>query len=196
MGVTEHYHIYLSFSNKKILVVIQHQIKSKYSTSENYRWQGKFFNARLFFVVLGVQNWVPIEHGHIYRIINTCDNTTQYEINPSHFSRENYLNASLFVLLFVFFFFLDLVFFFGGGGRGLGLGLFFWGGGAGIQCNATLTQSIALRSAIVGRENSIAGGLFVLFCLFVLFFCVFYFIFIIFLGEGVDFAFLGVVDGV
>ena len=28
-GVTEHYHIYLSFSNKKILVAIQHQIKSK-----------------------------------------------------------------------------------------------------------------------------------------------------------------------
>ena len=27
MGVTEHYHIYLSFSNKKILVAIQHQIK-------------------------------------------------------------------------------------------------------------------------------------------------------------------------
>ena len=72
-------------------------------------------------------------------------------------------------------------------GRGLGLGLFcvfFWGGGAGIQRNATLTQSIALRSAIVGRENLIAGGLFVLFfCLFV-FFC-FYFIFIIFSGEGV-----------
>ena len=71
----------------------------------------------------------------------------------------------------------------------MGLGLFclcvffFWGGGAGIQRNATLTQSIALRSAIVGRENLIAGGLFILFfcCCF---FC-FYFIFIIFSGEGV-----------
>ena len=84
VGVTEHYHIYLSFSNKKILVVIQHQIKSKYSTSENYRWQGKFFNARLFFVVLGVQNWVPIEHGHIYRIINTSDNTTQHNMKSTH----------------------------------------------------------------------------------------------------------------
>ena len=74
------------------------------------------------------------------------------------------------------------------GGQGVGVGFvlfFFWGGGgAGIQRNATLTQSIALRSAIVGRENLIAGGLFVLFfCLFV-FFC-FYFIFIIFSGEGV-----------
>ena len=70
----------------------------------------------------------------------------------------------------------------------MGLGLFclcffFVGGGAGIQRNATLTQSIALRSAIVGRENLIAGGLFVLF--FGLFFFGFYFIFIIFSGEGV-----------
>ena len=71
----------------------------------------------------------------------------------------------------------------------MGLGLFclcfffVGGGGAGIQRNATLTQSIALRSAIVGRENLIAGGLFVLF--FGLFFFGFYFIFIIFSGEGV-----------
>ena len=70
----------------------------------------------------------------------------------------------------------------------MGLGLFclcffLWGGGAGIQRNATLMQSIALRSAIVGRENLIAGGLFVLF--FGLFFFGFYFIFIIFSGEGV-----------
>ena len=82
MGVTQHYHIYLSFSNKKILVAIQHQIKSKYSTSENYR--ASFYNARLFFVVLGVQNWVPIEHGHIYRIINTSDNTTQRNVKINH----------------------------------------------------------------------------------------------------------------
>ena len=102
------------------------------------------------------------------------------------------MNASLFVLLLFFRFS-----FFWGGGQGVGVWFVLLGvGGAGIQCNATLTQSIALRSAIVGRENSIAGGLFVLFYLFVLFFCVFYFIFIIFLGEGVDFAFLGVVDGV
>ena len=91
------------------------------------------------------------------------------------------MNASLFVLLFV----LLLLFFscfFLGGGLGLGLGLlFFWG--AGIQRNATLTQSIALRSAIVGRENLIAGGLFVLFfCLFVF---LFLFHFYYFSGEGV-----------
>ena len=68
-----------------------------------------------------------------------------------------------------------------GGGQGVGVGFVVFGG-AGIQRNATLTQSIALRSAIVGRENLIAGGLF---CFFVcLFFC-FYFIFIIFRGRGV-----------
>ena len=62
---------------------------------------------------------------------------------------------------------------------GLGL-LFFWG--AGIQRNATLTQSIALRSAIVGRENLIAGGLFVLFfCLFVFFVFI---LFLLFFGGG------------
>ena len=106
------------------------------------------------------------------------------------------MNASLFVLLLVLLFFLDLVYFWGGGAGGWVWVCFLGVGGAGIQCNARLTQSIALRSAIVGRENSIAGGLFVLFCVFVLFFCVFYFIFIIFSGEGVGLAFLGVVDGV
>ena len=75
------------------------------------------------------------------------------------------------------------------GGRGLGLGLFFGGGGAGIQCIATLTQSIALRSAIVGRENLIAGGLFVLFCLFVLFVLCFLFYFYYFFGVGGWFSF-------
>ena len=90
-----------------------------------------------------------------------------------------------------------MFFFWGGGGAGGWGWICFLGVGAGIQCNATLTQSIALRSAIVGRENLIAGGLFVLFCLFFLFFFVFfYFIFIIFSGEGVGLAFLGVVDGV
>ena len=74
----------------------------------------------------------------------------------------------------------------GGQGVGVGFVLFlFFGGGAGIQRNATLTQSIALRSAIVGRENLIAGGLFVFF--FCLFFFIFFFLFyfIIFSGEGV-----------
>ena len=46
--------------------------------------RASFFNARLFFVVLGVQNWVPIEHGHIYRIINTSDNTTQRNMKSTH----------------------------------------------------------------------------------------------------------------
>ena len=55
-------------------------------------------------------------------------------------------------------------------------------GGAGIQRNATLTQSIALRSAIVGRENLIAGGLFVLFFLFGFFWFLFYFYY--FFGGG------------
>ena len=63
----------------------------------------------------------------------------------------------------------------------MGLGLLFFGG-AGIQRNATLTQSIALRSAIVGRENLIAGGLFVLFfCLFVFFVFI---LFLLFFGGG------------
>ena len=71
--------------------------------------------------------------------------------------------------------------FFYGGGRGLGLGLlFFWGGG--IQRNATLTQSIALRSAIVGRENLIAGGLFVFFFFVCLFFG--FILFLLFFGGG------------
>ena len=158
--------------------------------------RASFFNARLFFVVLGVQNWVPIEHGHINRIINTSDNTTQRNMKSTHRTSAEkiiWTQGCLFCCLFCCCF-LDL-FFLGGGGRGLGLGLFFGGRVAGIQCNATLTQSIALRSAIVGRENLITGGLFVLFCLFCLF-CVFYFIFIIFSGEGVGLAFLGVVDGV
>ena len=72
----------------------------------------------------------------------------------------------------------------------MGLGLFFGGGGAGIQCNAMLTQSIALRSAIVGRENLIAGGLYVLFCLFVLFF-VFFILFLLFFRGRIWFSFFG-----
>ena len=60
--------------------------------------------------------------------------------------------------------------------------VFFVGGGAGIQRNATLTQSIALRSAIVGRENLTAGGLFVLF--FGLFFWFLFYFYYIFGGGG------------
>ena len=68
-----------------------------------------------------------------------------------------------------------------GGAGGWGWVCCFFGG-AGIQRNATLTQSIALRSAIVGRENLIAGGLFVLFfCLFVFFVFI---LFLLFFGGG------------
>ena len=80
----------------------------------------------------------------------------------------------------------------GGGAGGWGWVCFLGvGGGAKIQCNASLTQSIALRSAIVGRENSIAGGLFVLFCLFALFFLCFLFYFYYFFGGGGWFSFFG-----
>ena len=78
----------------------------------------------------------------------------------------------------------------------MGLGLFclcfFLGGGvggAGIQRNATLTQSIALRSAIVGRENLIAGGLFVLF--FKMFFFWFLLFLLFFQGKGLVELFWG-----
>ena len=162
--------------------------------------RASFYNARLFFVVLGVKNWVPIEHGHIYRIINTSDNTTQRNVKTTHHTSAEkiiWTQVCLFCCLFCCCFF-SFNFFWGGQGVWVGFVLFmffFLGGGAGIQRNATLTQSIALRSAIVGRENLIAGGLFVLFfCLFVFF--GFYFIFIIFSGEGVGWAFLGVVDRV
>ena len=43
-----------------------------------------FLMQDCFFVVLGVQNWVPIEHGHIYCIINTSDNTTQCNMKSTH----------------------------------------------------------------------------------------------------------------
>ena len=100
------------------------------------------------------------------------------------------MNASLFVLLFVLllFFRFSLCFFFGGAG-GWGW-ICFLGVGAGIQSNATLTQSIALRSAIVGRENLIAGGLFVLFVFFLFFLCFFILFLLFFQGRG-RFSFFG-----
>ena len=104
------------------------------------------------------------------------------------------MNASLFVLLFVLLLFFSFNFF---GGQGVGVGFvlfvfFLWGGGgggAGIQRNATLTQSIALRSAIVGRENLIAGGLFVFFLFF--FFLVFILFLLFFRGRGLVELFWG-----
>ena len=164
MGVTEHYHIYLSFSNKKYLWPFNIKLNPNTALRRTIIGRASFFNARLFFVVLGVQNWVPIEHGHIYRIINTSDNTTQRNMKSTHRTSAEkiiWTQVCLFCCLFCCCF-LDL-FFFGGGAVGWGWVRFLGWGGAGIQCNATLTQSIALRSAIVGRENLIAGGLFVLF---------------------------------
>ena len=140
--------------------------------------RASFYNARLFFVVLGVQNWVPIEHGHIYRIIYTSENTTQRNVKTTHRTWQRKLferKFVCFVVCFVLFCFFFFCFFFGGGGREFGLGLFvFLGGGAGIHATATLTQSIALRSAIVGRENLIAGGLFVLLFWFLFYFYYFF----------------------
>ena len=115
----------------------------------------------------------------------------QCENNPSQF-RQRKLFERKFVCFLVCFVVVFL-FFFWGGGRGLGLGLgfvLFWRG-AGIQRNATLTQSIALRSAIVGRENLIAGGLFVLFV-----FLVFILFLLFFQGRGLVELFWGVVDRV
>ena len=97
--------------------------------------------------------------------------------------RQRNLFERKFVLLFVLLLFF-LVFW--GDWQGVWV-VVFWG--AGIQRNVTLTQSIALRSAIVGREILIAGGLFVLFfCLFV-FWVLFYFYY--FFGGGGWLSFFG-----
>ena len=102
------------------------------------------------------------------------------------------MNASLFVLLFVLllFFRFSLCFFFGGGGRGLGLDLFFGGGGWNtVQRNVNAIHRTS--ECYSWQRNLIAGGLFVLFCLFVLFFCVFLFYFYYFFGGGGRFSFFG-----
>ena len=104
------------------------------------------------------------------------------------------MNASLFVLLFVLlllFLVLILFFvFFWGQGVGVWFGGFFLGGGAEIQRKATLSQSIALRSAIVGREN-FDRRWFVLFCFFVCLFFWFLFYFYYFFGGGGWLSFFG-----
>ena len=157
--------------------------------------RASFITQDCFFVVLGVQNWVPIEHGHIYRIINTSDNTTQRNVKTTHCtSAEKIIWRQ--VCLFCFLFcccccFSFIYFFFFGGGRGLGLGLFcfVFYGGARIQRNATLMQSIALRSAIVGRE--IWSQVVCLFCFFVCLFFWFLFYFYYFFGGGGWLSFFG-----
>ena len=85
------------------------------------------------------------------------------------------------------------MFFLGGQGVGVGFGAFFWGGGAEIQRKATLSQSIALRSAIVGRENFDRRWFvcFVLFCFFVCLFFWFLFYFYYFFGGGGWLSFFG-----
>ena len=96
--------------------------------------RASFYNARLFFVVLGVKNWVPIEHGHIYRIINTGDNTTQRNVKTTHHTSAEkiiWTQVCLFCCLFCCCFF-SFNFFLGGAG-GWGwvcfVYVFFWGGG-------------------------------------------------------------------
>ena len=84
VGVTEHYHIYISFSNKKYLWPFNTKLNPNTALRRTIDGRASFYNARLFFVVLGVKNWVPIEHGHIYRIINTSDNTTQRNVKTTH----------------------------------------------------------------------------------------------------------------
>ena len=85
------------------------------------------------------------------------------------------------------------IFFLGGGGQGVGvrfvLFCFLWGGGARIQRNATLMQSIALRSAIVGRE--IWSQVVCLFRFFVCLFFWFLFYFYYFFGGGGWLSFFG-----
>ena len=97
-----------------------------------------------------------------------------------------FVSCFVVVVLVLFFFFWG-----GGGGRGLGLGLFcfVFYGGARIQRNATLMQSIALRSAIVGRE--IWSQVVCLFCFFVCLFFWFLFYFYYFFGGGGWLSFFG-----
>ena len=154
-----------------------------------------FITQDCFFVVIGVQNWVPIEHGHIYRIINTSDNTTQRNVKTTHRTSAEkiiWTQVCLFCFLFCCCCFSFIFFFWGGGGRGLGLGLFcfVFYGGARIQRNATLMQSIALRSAIVGRE--IWSQVVFLFCFFVcLFFWFLFYFYYFFGGRGLVELFWG-----
>ena len=174
-------------------MAIQHQIKSKYSTSENYNWQGKFFNARLFFVVLGVQNWVPIEHGHIYRIINTSDNTTQRNMKSTHRTSVEkiiWTQVCLFCCLFCCCF-LDL-FFFGGGAVGWGWVRFLgWGGG----CWNTVQRdvnAIHRTSECYSWQRKFDRRWFVCFVLIVCFvFLCFLFYFYYFFGGGGWFSLFG-----
>ena len=81
------------------------------------------------------------------------------------------------------------------GGQGVGVGFvlfmfFFGGGGAGIQRNATLTQSIALRSAIWQRKFDRRWFVCFVFLL-VCFFLVFILFLLFFRGRGLVELFWG-----
>ena len=139
VGVTDHYHIYLSFSNKKYLWPFNIKLNPNTALRRTVDGRASFYNARLFFVVLGVQNWVPIEHGHIYPIINTSDNTTQRNVKTTHRTSAEKFFERKFVCFVVCFVVVFLVLIFFWVGRGLGLGLFclFFFGGGGLEYNAT-----------------------------------------------------------
>ena len=156
--------------------------------------RASFYNARLFFVVLGVKKWVPIEHGHIYRIINTSDNTTQRNVKTTHRTSAEkiiWTQDCLFCCLFCCCF-LVLIFF---GGQGVGVGfvlfVFFFCGGGGWNTTQRDVNAIHRTSECYSWQRKFDRRWFVCFVFFG-----FYFIFIIFSGEGVGWAFLGVVDRV
>ena len=148
--------------------------------------RASFFNARLFFTVLGVQNWVPIEHGHIYRIINTSDNTTQRNMKSTHRTSAEkiiWTQVCLFCCLFCCCF-LDLVFFLEGG-QGVGVGFVFWGWGGWntVQRNV---NAIHRTSECYSWQRKFDRRWFVCFVLFVCFvFFVFFILFLLFFrGRG------------
>ena len=124
----------------------------------------------------------------------------QCENKPSHFGRENYLNASLFVLLFVFLLLflvliLFFVFFFGGGqGVGVGFGGVFFGGGLKYNATRRYRNPSHFGVLLLAEKILIAGGLFVLFC-FVFCFLFVFLVLILFLlffrGRGLVELFWG-----
>ena len=152
--------------------------------------RASFYNARLFFVVLGVQNWVPIEHGHIYRIINTSDNTTQRNVKSTHrTSAEKIIWTQVCLFCYCFF----LVFFLWGGAGGWGwVCCFFWG------WNTTQRDVNAIHrtSECYSWQRKFDRRWFVCFLLFVCLFFGFILFLLFFGGEGVGWAYLGVVYGV
>ena len=157
--------------------------------------RASFYNARLFFVVLGVKNWVPIEHGHIYRIINTGDNTTQRNVKTTHHTSAEkiiWTQVCLFCCLFCCCFF-SFNFFWGG--RGLGLGLFclcffFWGGG-GWNTTQRDVNAIHRTSECYSWQRKFDRRWFVCFVFLLVCFFWFLFYFYYFFGGGGWLSFFG-----